>query len=63
MKNFIFRKKFTKDIHIHWLNTKVISREITQFIEEKYTQRPIRSVYFRDINLRIQNVEYGVFVD
>lgn len=62
-KNFLFRETFTEEMHTHWLNTKVASGEVVQFIiEEKDTQRPVGSVYFRDINSKTKSAEYGIFI-
>ena len=32
--NFLYREKFTEEIHKHWLETKVATGEVVQFIIE-----------------------------
>ncbi len=63
MKNFIFRKPFTKEMHINWMNTKVAAGEVIQYIAvEKGTDRPIGSVYYRDIDYGYNSAEFGIFI-
>lgn len=62
-KNFIFRDDFTEEMHINWMKTKVTSGEVVQYIiEETDTNRPIGSVYLRDINKKYNSAEYGIFI-
>lgn len=62
-QNFIFRKPFTKEMHIKWLDTKVKSGFVVQYIiEDKGTKEPLGSVYFRDINKEFHSAEYGIFI-
>lgn len=62
-KNFIFRETFTDDMHNYWLETKVRSREVVQYIiEERQTGQSVGSVYLRDINLVNCSAEYGIFI-
>lgn len=61
--NFIFRQNFTEEMHINWMNTKVASGEVIQYIiEEKETDIPIGSVYLRDIDKINSSAEYGIFI-
>ena len=63
IKHFIYRGPFTAEGHKHWLDTKVASGEVVQFIiEERETGRPVGSVYFRDVNPRSRSAEYGIFI-
>lgn len=63
MKNFIFREKFTKEMHENWMHTKVETGQVIQYIvEEKKTKKPIGSVYFRDVNEAYDSAEFGIFI-
>jgi len=60
---FLFRKKFTKKMHETWMNTRVKNKEVIQYIIlDKKTDRPIGSVYLRDINYETMSGEYGIFI-
>lgn len=62
-KNFIFQEKFTNEMHNHWMDTKVASGEVVQFIVKlKENGKPIGSVYFRDIDYDKKEAEYGIFI-
>lgn len=62
-KNFIFQKPFTVQGHIEWMETKVASGEVVQFILcETEGDRPVGSVYFRDIDPQNNRAEYGIFI-
>jgi len=62
-ENFIYRKPFTKQGHLDWIETKVMTGEVIQFIIcEKGTDRPVGSVYFRDISREHHKAEYGIFI-
>lgn len=61
--NFIFQEPFTPEMHNHWLDTKVKSGEVVQYIiEEKQSTTAIGSVYFRDIDKVNRSAEYGIFI-
>ena len=63
--NFLYRGKFTEEIHKHWLETKVDTGEVVQFIieqEENGTQVPVGSVYLRDIDTENSCAEFGIFI-
>ena len=50
-KNFIYQKPFTKEGHLAWMRDKVAAGEVVQFILcETEGDRPVGSVYFRDID-------------
>lgn len=61
--NFIFQDTFTDEIHNNWMKTKVETGEVVQFIiKEADTERPIGSVYLRDIDKKNQKAEFGIFI-
>lgn len=63
VQNFIFREKFTKEMHENWMRTKVEPGQVIQYIvEEKKSGRPIGSVYFRDVNENYNSAEFGIFI-
>jgi len=62
-KNFIYQKDITAEEHRIWLNSKVSSGEVIQYIiEEIKTKKTIGSVYFRDVNMDYRSAEYGIFI-
>lgn len=62
-RNFIFQEKFTNEMHNNWMDTKVATGEVVQFIiRVKETNEPIGSVYFRDIDNEKKEAEYGIFI-
>lgn len=62
-EQFIFREVFTAEIHERWLNTKVASGEVVQYIiEDTGTGKPVGSVYFRDVDMQHKSAEYGIFI-
>ena len=62
-KNFIFREPFTEEMHKRWLDTKVASGEVIQYIiVDKSDSKPVGSIYFRDVNLKNRSAEYGLFI-
>ena len=62
-RNFIFREPFTAEMHTRWLNTKVASGEVVQYIIlDKATGQSVGSVYFRDIDRKNRSAEYGIFI-
>lgn len=63
MQNFIFREKFTPEMHRHWLATKVATGQVVQYIIEDRTDgRPVGSVYYRDVDRANRSAEYGIFI-
>ena len=63
VQNFIFREKFTKEMHENWMRTKVEPRQVIQYIvEEKKSGRPRGSVSFRDVNENYDSAEFGIFI-
>lgn len=62
-KNFIYQKPFTKEGHLAWMRDKVAAGEVVQFILcETEGDRPVGSVYFRDIDTGNKKAEYGIFI-
>lgn len=62
-KNFIFQGKLTKEIHEKWLKDKVFTGNVVQFIiMEKKTNRPLGSIYLRDIDKINMKAELGIFI-
>ena len=60
--NFIFREKFTPEMHNHWLNSKVKSGEVIQYIMLDEIGKPFGSVYYRDIDAISKTAEFGIFI-
>ena len=60
--NFIFREKFTPEMHNHWLNTKVKSGEVIQYIMLDEIGKPFGSIYYRDIDPISKTAEFGIFI-
>lgn len=60
---FVYQKPFTAEGHRHWMETKVKTGEVVQFIiVSRETNMPIGSVYFRDIDRENNSAEYGIFI-
>ncbi len=61
--NFIYREEFTRQGHEAWMNTRVKNGEVVQcIICENKTDKPVGSVYLRDINHDEKKAEYGIFI-
>lgn len=61
--NFIYREVFTPEGHEKWMKTKVSSGEVVQMIIcEIDTDRPVGSVYLRDMDYDKKEAEYGIFI-
>lgn len=62
-RNFLYQKPFTKEGHEEWMRTQVATGRVVQFIIwEKEPDRPVGSVYFRDIDPVNKKAEYGIFI-
>ena len=62
-KNFIDQRPFTRQGHLNWMETRVAAWEVVQFILcETGTDRPVGSVYIRDIDRKNEKGEYGIFI-
>lgn len=62
-ENFIFRETFTPEMHQAWLQNKVATGQVVQYIIETAEDgRPVGSVYFRDLDPDNLSAEYGIFI-
>ncbi len=62
-KNFIYQALFTRESHENWIQTMVETGKVVQMIIcEVGTNRPVGSVYLRDIDKTHQKAEYGIFI-
>ena len=60
---FIYQKPFTKEGHEKWIETMVETGKVVQMIIVLNDgDRPIGSVYVRDINMEHRKGEYGIFI-
>ena len=60
---FIYQKALTEEDHMNWLNTKVRSGEVVQFvIHEKESGQPVGSIYYHDVDPYYEKAEYGIFI-
>ena len=63
VQNFIFRQTFTPEMHRRWLATKVATGQVVQYIIiDKADDKPVGSVYYRDIDNHNRSAEYGIFI-
>ena len=63
VQNFIFRQTFTPEMHRSWLATKVATGQVVQYIIiDKADDKPIGSVYYRDMDNHNRSAEYGIFI-
>ena len=58
---FIFQENFTLELHMNWIETKVKTGKVVQFIIEM-DNRPVGSVYLRDIDTSSKKAEFGIFI-
>ena len=62
-KNFIYQALFTKESHENWIRTMVETGKVVQFmICEVAGDKPVGSVYIRDIDYTHHKAEYGIFI-
>lgn len=61
-RNFIYQKPFTRQGHLHWIETMVNTGKVVQFIICLKEGKPIGSVYLRDIDREHHKAEYGIFI-
>jgi len=60
---FIYQEDITKEMHYNWLETKVKTGKVVQFIiVEEETDRGIGSVYIQDVDYNHKKAEYGIFI-
>ena len=62
-KNFIYQELFTRESQENWIQTKVETGDVVQMIIcESGTDKPLGSVYIRDIDRKHKKAEYGIFI-
>lgn len=62
-KYFIYRAPFTREGHENWIRTMVETGKAVQMIIcDIATDRPLGSVYIRDIDRQHNKAEYGIFI-
>lgn len=60
---FIYQKLFTKESHEKWIETMIETGKVVQMIiVRSEDERPIGSVYVRDIDMEHKKAEYGIFI-
>lgn len=62
-KNFIYQEPFTRQGHESWIKNQIETGHVVQtIICELGTDRPLGSVYIRDIDRQHNKAEYGIFI-
>ncbi|MCR5719085.1 MAG: UDP-4-amino-4,6-dideoxy-N-acetyl-beta-L-altrosamine N-acetyltransferase [Lachnospiraceae bacterium] len=62
-KYFLYRGEFTNETHLNWIEKKVKTGEVVQFIIcDINDSAPLGSVYVRDIDRVNKKGEYGIFI-
>lgn len=62
-KNFFIQRNITNEEHNNWLTNKVFTGKVAQFIiVNKEDNKDIGSVFLRNIDLKDNNAEYGIFI-
>ena len=62
-QNFIYQQELTPAEHEAWLQNRVLTKQVYQFIiQETETKKDIGSVYLRDVDLVNQKAEFGIFI-
>lgn len=62
-KNFIYQELLTREDHENWIRTRVETKDVVQtIICDIATDRPLGSVYIRDIDKQHKKAEYGIFI-
>lgn len=62
-KNFIYQGLFTREGHENWIKNKVQTGQVVQMIICDFAaDRPLGSVYIRDIDREHNKAEYGIFI-
>lgn len=62
--HFIYQKLFTKESHENWIKTMVETGKVDQLIicDKEDHNKPVGSVYIRDIDTTHNKAEYGIFI-
>lgn len=62
-RNFIYQELFTREGHENWIRTQIETGHVVQtMICDLETDRPLGSVYIRDIDRKHGKAEYGIFI-
>lgn len=62
-KYFCMQSDLKKEEHVWWLENKVKTGKVVQFIiQEKKNHRDIGTVYIRDIDYAYKNGEFGIYI-
>ena len=62
-KYFLFREPFTPEMHRDWLKTRVETGKVIQYIiVDRQSGESVGSVYFRDVDVKNEAAEYGIFI-
>ncbi len=62
-KNFIYQETFTRKSHEAWIDNMIIPGKVVQMIIcDIDTNKPLGSVYIRDIDRKHNKGEYGIFI-
>ena len=62
-KNFIYQEPFTREGHESWIRNQVETGHVVQMIIcDAVSDRPLGSVYIRDIDRKNCKAEYGIFI-
>lgn len=62
-RNFIYQEPFTREGHENWIKNKVETGLVVQMIIcDMVGDRPLGSVYIRDIDMQHRKAEYGIFI-
>lgn len=62
-EQFIYQKPFTREGHLHWIETQVKTGRVVQMIIcLAQDEKAVGSVYFRDIDREHRKAEYGIFI-
>lgn len=62
-KNFIYQELFTREGHENWIRTQIETGHVVQtIICDLTTDKPLGSVYIRDIDRKHNKAEYGIFI-
>lgn len=60
---FIYQGEFTRESHLNWIETRVNTGEVIQFmIVLKKNDKAIGSVFLRDVDMQNKKAEYGIFI-
>lgn len=62
-KNFIYQELFTREGHLGWIENMIKPGKVVQtVICDSATDKPLGSVYIRDIDRQHNKAEYGIFI-